>query len=173
MKNLKFRVIILIIFTLCISVGAFAQDAKNDTAKQKYQRIEITTFAVKEGIDFPAGYTKSLPIAIAEKLKKLGRFKEVMIVDDQKTDVSAGTLRLTGTIIKFDPGSKAKRYIVGLGTGKTKIIANIKITDTTTGEVLVEEIVDGIVTGGFLGGSSSGATKGVAKEIASIIKKKL
>jgi curli biogenesis system outer membrane secretion channel CsgG len=79
-------------------------------------------------------------------------------------------LKLNGTVTHYDKGSRAKRYLVGFGAGKTKIVAHITVADKETGEVLFEDDVDGKVVMGGMGGDSLGATRGLAKEVAGKIK---
>lgn len=84
---------------------------------------------------------------------------------------STGKLKISGEITKYVKGSRAMRYMVGLGTGATKIIANVKFVNAETGETVLEQTVDGDVTWGLFGGSSDDAKSGVADEIMRTLKK--
>ncbi len=64
------------------------------------------------------------------------------------------------------------RYFVGFGTGKTKIIADVKFSDAATGEIIHQQTVDGEVTWGVFGGDSDGAKSGLADEIIRVMKTK-
>jgi hypothetical protein len=162
-----------------------AQGAKADPAlKGKYQRLEVDDFTVQEGIDFPADGLGVLRAEIVQELVHLRRFKQVsdkraaQPASETKTETAEPqantpepTLRLVGTITKYKPGSRAKRYLIGFGAGATKVVAHIKFVDAATGNVLFEKDVDGKVIIGFFGGESSGATRGLAKEVAKVAKK--
>jgi hypothetical protein len=65
MKNLKGKVIILMmIFGLFAVMEAVAQKATNESNKNKYQKIEVVKFDIKDGIEkFTA---ESLDVMMAE-----------------------------------------------------------------------------------------------------------
>ena len=191
MKKLRFRVIALMIIALCASVSAFAQNTKNESNKNKYQKIEITRFDIKEGVEKLTDSSLEVMMSeIADELKKLNKFKEVTIeptkpndtatIDEAKTDppqVEAeskpleSTIRLVGTVTEYKEGNRTARYLVGFGAGRAKIKAHIKILDST-GSTLLEKDVDGNLVVGFFGGDSKSITRGLAKEVAKITQKK-
>jgi hypothetical protein len=72
---------------------------------------------------------------------------------------------------EYKAGSRAKRYLIGFGAGKTKVVADVKFIDMQTQQVVFEKQVDGKVMIGVLGGDSMGAANGLAKEIAKVTKK--
>jgi Domain of unknown function (DUF4410) len=80
------------------------------------------------------------------------------------------TIRLIGTVTKFDEGNKAVRWVIGTGAGRAKLLAHIKFIDLNN-NVLFEKDVDGKVTMGTFGGDPLGATRGLAKEIAKVAAK--
>ena len=157
MKNLRFRVITLMIIALCASMSVFAQNTKNETDKNKYQKIEITKFDVKKGVEkFADSSLEVMMSEIVDELKKLNKFKEVTIETTKPKDVETtseaqtdtlkveveprpleSTIRLVGTITEYKEGNRTARYLVGFGAGKAKIKAHIKILDST-GTVLLD-----------------------------------
>lgn len=186
MRNLKFRIITLMIIALCASVGIFAQNTKNETDKNKYQKIEITKFDVKEGVEkFTDSSLDVMMSEIVDELQKLNKFKEVTIetikpkdaatTDEAKTDTpkieAESTIRLIGTVTEYKEGNRTARYLVGFGAGRAKIKAHIKILDAT-GSTLLEKDVDGNLVIGFFGGDSKSITRGLAREVAKITEKK-
>ena len=150
----------------------FAQTANaSGSVKNKYQNIEVVRFDIKEGVNFPPESRDVIMAQVIEELKQLKKFNQVSNMGETIPDGAGTTVRLSGTITKYKPGSRAKRYLIGFGAGATKVVAQIKFVDTATGNVLFEKDVDGKVWIGFLGGESSGATRGLAKEVAKVTKK--
>jgi len=137
--------------------------------KDKYQNIEVMRFVVKEGIEFPPDYLVTMMEELVTQLKETKKFQEVLREGEKPDNAEAPTLRLTGTVTEYRKGSRAKRYLVGFGAGKTKIVAHIQFSDPAVG-VLYEDDVDGKVVMGGMGGESVGATRGLAKEVAKVTK---
>jgi hypothetical protein len=102
---------------------------------------------------------------ISIKLEKLKRFKEIRSSADNASG-DENTFRLSGTIVKFRPGNRTARYLVGFGSGRKKIIAEIRFTDSKTGETLLKKNVEGDVFVGILGGKSSYAERDLAGDVA-------
>jgi hypothetical protein len=144
--------------------------AEDKAVKGKYLGIEVTKFDVQEGIQFPAEFQVSLVEDLVEELENMKKFKQVLRPGEQPSDASAPALKVTGIITEYKAGSRAKRYLVGFGAGKTKIVAQVKIADRATGDMLLERKMDGKVVMGAIGGNSMGATKGLAKEVVKNIK---
>ncbi|MGB7923051.1 MAG: DUF4410 domain-containing protein [Pyrinomonadaceae bacterium] len=149
-----------------------AAQKKDDGLKNQYQNIEIAAFDVKEGIDFPADYMSGMMNEIVSELQGLKKFKQVTRTGETLADPSAPTLQLSGTVTKYKAGSRAKRYFVGFGAGKTKVVAHVKFIDKATGNVVFERDVDGKVAIGLFGGESKTSLRDVGKEIAEVTKKR-
>lgn len=66
------------------------------------------------------------------------------------------------TIVKWDPGSRGTRWLVGFGAGKGEIVIEVQ----TLG---VQGVAEGWVSGGFFGGSSDNAVTAAADLIADTI----
>jgi hypothetical protein len=148
-----------------------AQTRPSQSYRNKYQAIEITRFDVKAGADLPPDYLTELMKDVANQLYDTNKFKQVARPGEAPADPGAPLLRLVGTVTEFKKGSQMKRYMIGFGAGKTKIVVHVKFIDAATGSVILERDVDGKVVIGVLGGKSEGATNGVAKEIAKVVKK--
>ena len=153
------------------AIIAPAQTKPSESHKNKYQAIEITSFDVKAGTDLPPDYLNELMKDVANQVYDTNKFKQVARPGETLANPDAPTIRLIGTVTEFKKGSQVKRYMIGLGAGKTKIVVHVKFIDVATGSVILEKDVDGKVVIGMLGGQSQGATNGVAKEIAKVIKK--
>lgn len=117
---------------------------------------------------------------IVDELTKLKKFSEVkglapaaaaVATTTETTGQPTSWILLTGTVTKYQPGSRTTRYLVGPFAGKTKVVASIKLVEKDTGKVLLEKDVDGKVVIGLFGGNSNGATRGLAIEVAKVTKK--
>jgi hypothetical protein len=152
---------------------AYADDKKaaDSKVKDKYKGIEVVRFEVKEGVQIPQDYLITLTEELVKQVTETKRFSDVMREGESPKDASASSLKLVGTVTEFKAGSRAKRYLIGFGAGKTTIKAHVKFLDRATGEVLFEADVDGKVVMGMMGGDSVGATRGLAKEVAKVATK--
>jgi hypothetical protein len=155
---------------------------------QKYQadrdaflsKIEFGAAPVKRFADFdafeievvPVGNTKmdiddtaSLAVDIKQTVPS-SVFKEMR---PGRTSATSKTLLLTLQVKLFKRGSRAKRYFVGFGTGKSALDGDLIFTDKETGKVVYTAQVSHETTGGIFGGSSF---NGVGDQVADIIKRK-
>jgi hypothetical protein len=154
---------------------SFAQQTET-VNKKIYQNVEIEKFTIRTGVEFPADKIDALTNVVAGELRETKRFNQVSIAGDAVAQpatetVDLSTMKITGEVVKFDKGNRAMRYIVGMGTGKTKIIVNVKFIDAKTGETMMEQIVDGDISKGIFGGNTSDARSEVADEIVKIMKR--
>jgi len=171
--EIRNRLALAVALLLCTATVAFSQQKGDNGLANRYQNIEVGKFDVEAGIDFPPDYLKDLPQAVVSKLRELKKFKQVLQAGETPSDAgSAPTLQLVGTIIDYKPGSQAKRYLLGMGAGKTKIIVHAKFIDKATGQVVLERDVQGKIEWGMFGGASKGALDGLGKEIAQVAKQK-
>ena len=157
---------------LLLPIGALAQQPA--TAKKSYPTVEVTNFAIRQGVEYPADKIDGLTKSIVDTLQSSKRFDQVSVATDAAATAKTADgqkLKITGEIIKYVKGSQAARYLVGFGAGKTKIIVDVKFVDAVTGEVVHQQTVDGEVTWGLFGGSSESAKSGVADEIIRVMKK--
>ena len=170
-SRLGFISVLFLVLLGCAPV--LAQTNTQNTIKNKYQNIEVVKFEIQEGVNFPPESRDVIMSQVVEELKQLKKFTQVSNVGETVPEGAGSTVRLSGTITKYKPGSRAKRYLIGFGAGATKVVAHIKFVDAATGNVLYEKDVDGKVWIGLFGGDSSGATRGLAKEVAKVTKKQL
>jgi hypothetical protein len=167
---------LLLLFGLVQTVSS---DDKPKTRLSKYTILEVENFdnprfETKE----PSFETKEpmpndwVPIIredIVQRVIEKHRFHHVADFHDEKVTnpPAEKTLVLRGKITEFTQGSQAKRYLVGFGAGKGKIVARCQFVDKDTGEVIWERKVDGRVIGTFQ--STEGAIKGLSTEVAKVI----
>lgn len=175
LRRMMPAVLLALAASLPLSANARTDDKKDqgDKPKSKYAAVEVVRFDVKEGVEITADYLITLTEELVSQLQGTKLFNQVMREGENPSDPAAPSLKLVGTITEFKAGSRAKRYLIGFGAGKTKIKAHIKLVDRSTGEVVLERDVDGNVVIGAMGGDSIGATRGLAKEVAKETKKKL
>lgn len=86
-------------------------------------------------------------------------YEQVVKSTDQVDDV----LVMNGTVISYEEGSRAKRYFIGLGSGKAYCTIQVKFVDKASGEELARTNFDGELMGGIFGGSADEAVDGTVK----------
>lgn len=92
---------------------------------------------------------------IVRRLREAGLFARV--VNLSETEFKPGpekTLRLQGVITRLDPGSRALRYMVGFGAGRSKAQAEIHFVDAQTGQVVMVTADRRVAAYGVFGGDS-------------------
>lgn len=181
------RALLLSLFAFALPLtNAFGQDTKapapapaaaaaDIAEKGKYQNAEVAPFTAQQDVQISPDELKALTGTVVRQLQGIKKFKQVTLEGEAPAagaDASAPTLKVTGTVVKFKAGSRAKRYFVGFGAGKTKVIATVRFIDRETGNVLHEFTADGDVHMGIFGGSSGGAKSELADQVAKTAKKK-
>ena len=156
--------------SMLVTVAAFGQGVA--AAKVPYKAIEIEKFTVRQGVELPDKDVDALMKATIENFRESKRFDSVTIVGEASTVEASPKLKMTGEVTKYVKGSRAARYLVGFGAGKTKLMVDVKLTDAGTGEVVFNQVVDGDVTWGLFGGSSESAKGGVSDEVIREMKKR-
>ena len=143
-----------------------------------YKNIEIEKFSIRQGVEFPSDKIDSLTNSVVKALRNSKKFSQVSLVGEVNKDqtnpaeaAQAPTLRISGEVIKYVKGNRATRYIIGMGMGATKIIADIKFVDAQSSAVVLQQTVDGDVVWGIFGGDSDSAKGGIANEIVKIAKR--
>ncbi len=79
-------------------------------------------------------------------------------------------LRISGAVIEFKPGSRAKRYLIGFGAGSTVVKAQVKFIDAASNRLIMDRAVSGITWMGIAGGSSDSAGDRLGKKVAGLAK---
>jgi hypothetical protein len=156
------------------ALAIFSGTAAAQTAEAgPYQVVEIERFNVAEGVEFPENDLNELMSYMVTHFNKSRRFQQVFLSTDTASQTAAARrARVTGTVTKYSKGSRAARYLVGFGAGRTKLVADVKVVDAETGATLMEQKVDGHVYGGLFGGETDSAKGGLASEIIKTLTKK-
>lgn len=92
---------------------------------------------------------------LVRHLRDTGLFERVVNLSD--TDFraeGAGVLKLEGTITRLDPGSRALRYWVGFGAGRSKAQAEMSFVDGASGRVVMVTADRRAAAYGVFGGDS-------------------
>jgi uncharacterized protein DUF4410 len=165
------RILITLMAAFALATPTIAGGQQKGSLKNQYQNIEVATFDIKEDAKFPADSLNAMMDEIVKELQDLKKFKQVLRPGETPTDSAAPTLQLVGAVTKYQAGSRAKRYFIGFGAGKTKIVAHVKFVDKATGNALFEKDVDGKVVIGIFGGDSKTSFRDVGKEVAEVAKK--
>jgi hypothetical protein len=151
----------------------FSATAQSEQASGPYNTVEIERFAVGTGVEFPDNDLSELMGYLVTHFNKSRRFESVFLSTDSASQTApARRVKITGTITKYSKGSRAARYLIGFGAGRTKLVASVKVADAETGSVLFEQNVDGHVYGGLFGGETDGAKGNMASEIIKTMTKK-
>lgn len=146
----------VIVFLSLLTLQACATASLNVTqaptmAPSKFERVAVPAFANKVGDSLPPGATEEIAGAVIAKLQRdyPNGFSEVTATPTN----SPGELLVRGSILSYDPGSKAARFmLIGLGAGDLKL--DVEFVEAESGVVLEQFSTDGaIVAGGLIGAS--------------------
>ena len=96
---------------------------------------------------------------------------KVVFVGTNKDD-DGQTLILFAEIITFNKGSRAKRYMLGGGTGRAEMRANCYLVDKKTGKQLYNLQTFGETNWGAFGGGADKTQKGMANRVVDFLKGK-
>jgi len=105
------------------------------------------------------------------KLKEFGPFSDVSFVEGDGAP-PAGAIVVEGKFVELDPGSRAKRYFVGYGAGKSgvKVVGSMKSAD---GSMLASFEQRRVGVMGVGGGDSMdklvGDTKSIGEDLAKFL----
>ncbi len=160
-------VFFMIVFTASLASAQTASIVK------PYDTVEIEKFTVGNGVEFPAKDLEELMGYLVLNFNKSKRFNQVFLsTDAASSSAPVRRVKISGEVTQYSKGNRAARYLIGLGAGRTKLVAGIKVKDAETGEVLMEQKVDGHVYGGLFGGETDQAKGGLSSEIIKTMTKK-
>ena len=140
----------------------------------EYTVLEVAEFDSNLQEDDALAVAQELPQMLVARLEVFREtnpdhkfFKRVL---QSSNVVEAGladqpVLLLEGSLLSYEPGSQAKRYFLGLGSGKAYCTAQCRFIDKATGEQVLRANFEGEISGGFFGGSAKGSATGVTKAV--------
>jgi len=127
-----------------------------------YQIVVVKLFNVKEpelndeeDKKLAAEMQSYLQGELVRRLRESGLFTRV--INAGETDYTPGTekaLVLDGDITRLAPGSRALRYIVGFGAGRSKAQSETRFLDAQSGKVLMVTADRSVAAYGIFGGDS-------------------
>ena len=117
--------------------------------RERFHNIEVAQFEVSPGVNFPAQRLMPLRGEIVKQLQESKKAGDVFRMGEPNLHPDEPLLKLSGTVLKFDPGNQAERYFVGFGAGSTEFYAHIVLADAVSGRVFVTEDIRATVQGGL------------------------
>lgn len=177
----------LLVFFLA-AAAAYADQSKREKLVG-YGKIELAPFRNKVGETLDEKTITETQEMIIQKINDSKLFgadinKDLAFPkkdpDDDNKVVFAGTskddddktLVLFGEFITFNKGSRAKRYLVGGGTGRAEMRANCYLVDKKTGKQLYNFQTFGETNWGAFGGGADKTSKGMANRVVDFLKGK-
>jgi Domain of unknown function (DUF4410) len=158
------------VLLVAFSLFAIAQDNKKPLAG--YTTIVVEKFTVEKTTateGFPAGEEGVLQKTAISKMRQKQAFATIIDGSESAagTEEASKRLILSGTIIGFDKGSRAKRYAIGFGAGSTKLKVRLVIRDADNQKELLSVDREGKFRGMFtlVGGNQAQAMSDVANDV--------
>jgi len=107
-----------------------------------YSAVEVDPFAVVQDVALPPDYQTALPENIAREITLA--YETVIIVrPGDPPPFGHAVLRISGTVIRFQPANPAKRSLIGFHAGAAMLQARVRFADASTGQVLLIREVKG------------------------------
>jgi len=169
MNRMKCICFLASVFCLLFTLSTNGQ--QNAVTKEPYRSVEVESFTIRNGVEFPPEDIEKIKTSLLNSLRNSKRFDEVSVSGEKPSAENIPRIRITGEILKYVKGNRTARYVVGLGAGKTKIIADVRVIDVKSGAVVLQQTVDGVVSWGLFGGDSDSAKGNMANDILQAMKK--
>jgi hypothetical protein len=150
------------VFVLGLAMSATALSSQGKPV------LVIHAFTTASGVELPYDLKQMQPQLVAEFKVMLG--KEFDVVPEPSASSQAAVYALDGEITGWRPGNAAKRFIVGMGSGREASDIAYRVTDASGKNVLDKK--DTIRTNFFSQGAGSTGTLAhpIAQKIAERIK---
>ena len=136
-----------------------------ETVKDKYHIVQVGKFELADGVTAPESFG-NLPDEINKAMQWVHVFESVLANGQQPARVDQPVLRVEGVITGFNEGSRAGRYVGGMGFGTAQLFARVKYVDAGSGALIADAQVIGSMAGGVFGGDPKNVTKEFAKALA-------
>ena len=142
-----------------------------------YTVLEVEKFGSNLQDSDALGVAGKMPALIVEKIRKYNLnhsdaklFSRVILSTDSDVD-STGVVLMKGVLLSYETGNRAKRWLLGLGSGKAYCTLQCTFVDKTTGLEVLKVNFEGELGGGFFGGGAEGASKAVVSSITNYLKR--
>jgi len=113
----KNRMAVMAVFGSLLASGVFAQEKPTVVVKE---------FKTAEGVSWPYDMARMTTQVVAELQNKEGK---KFVVASQSADSAARYFTLEGEVLEWHPGNRAKRMLVGAGTGRETAKIRFWVTD--------------------------------------------
>jgi len=113
----KNRIAVMAVFGSLLASGVFAQEKPTVVVKE---------FKTAEGVSWPYDMTRMITQVVAELQNKEGK---KFLVASQAPENAARYFTLEGEVLEWHPGNRAKRMLVGAGTGRETAKIRFWVTD--------------------------------------------
>lgn len=150
--------------------GTHASAEKPKALKDKYHVVQVDLFTTPDDMQFPAKYLDALQVEIIKQMTESHRFTEVLRAGNRRRQEDGPVLQITGTVTRFKPGSRAERYVIGFGAGKTEVFGHLVFKDNVSNEVVGTADIRGKMQAGFFGGESIAVTHDFAHRVGETTK---
>jgi hypothetical protein len=175
-------------FMFLLALTTYADQGKREKLLG-YNKIELAPFRNKVGDTLDEKTITETQAMIIQKINESKLFSadinkdltfpkkdpdddnKVMFPGTSKDDDDK-TIVLFGEIITFNKGSRAKRYLVGGGTGRAEMRANCYLVDKKTGKQFYNFQTFGETNWGAFGGGGDKTAKGMANRLVDFLKGK-
>lgn len=173
---------VVLALALATTVRPAAAQTKTEKPLAGYGAIVVEAFTIDKNPateQFPKGLETMMQQSLIKKLREKPLFPEVVDATESQDSAAAAKaadpperrLVLSGTVITFDPGSRAARYWGSFGAGQSKLKVRFVLRDAETGASVYRADKEGKFKGifSFLGGSqneaATSAVNGVVKAL--------
>ncbi len=120
--------------------GVLGSAASGESAP--YSAVEVDPFVADRDVAFSTDYQRALVEDIAREISLA--FETVIIVrQGDAPPFGHAVLRISGTVIRYQPANPAKRSLIGFRAGATMLQARVRFADASTGQVLLIREVKG------------------------------
>lgn len=133
------------------------------------EKVDVGTLSLSQG--FPQGLDGVIQKNAVAKLATSKLFENVLDATDPVAEAAGAAaseqagrrVTMSGTVIGYDPGSRAARVLVGFGSGSAKVTVRFIFRDAQTGAELFRTDKEGKFAGtSTIGGGSTATASGEA-----------
>lgn len=164
------RVLLLIAVLPGCASHRYTVDEPVQTKFGTYSSVEVADFSSNVAGEQAQRLAGALPERIVRTLSEAKAASGApLFATVSRSDETRQSLRISGRILSFEEGSRAKRYLLGFGAGKAYTTVECRFADERTGETIATATFDGELSMGIFGGSSDEAVDGMLKSIVEYV----
>lgn len=171
------KTLLLALFVVAVAgcVSSHRYSVNQPVAKKfgAFHTVEVLSFASNVESEAAREAAAEIPDEIVNRLRRArptGSENFMFPTVTRSTDATEGVLMISGTVLSYDEGSRAKRYLIGMGSGKAYATVQCTFTDKSNGQPVALATFDGELAGGFFGGSAGGAAEGMIEALENFLR---